>query len=300
MQDFRPLKKDELEDCILTKEPSLSYFTRSWKKFKKNGPALCACAFLLLLFIMALIGPLFSPYTYYDIHLPLKNSPPNSQFWFGTDELGRDIFCRIWWGARISLTVGILASLIDMCVGVCYGAFVAFKGGLLEEILMRVADIAHSIPYLLIVILLTVLIGSGIHTILIALTVTGWIPMARIVRGQVLQIKQMDYMTAARALGASSKRLMFYHLIPNCLASIVTTVTFTIPSAIFAESFLSFLGLGIQSPVASWGTMASDGLPALTYFPWRLLFPAIFISLTMLSFNLIGDGLRDAFDPKLK
>jgi oligopeptide transport system permease protein len=158
----------------------------------------------------------------------------------------------------------------------------------------------YSIPYLLIVILLTVMMGSGLLTIILALTMTGWIPMARIVRGQMLQLKQLDYAHAAIALGASRWRLLFRHLLPNAMGPIITTMTFTVPTAIFAEAFLSFLGLGVQAPIASWGTMASDGLSALRYFPWRLAFPATFISLTMLCFNLVGDGIRDAFDPRLK
>ena len=166
--------------------------------------------------------------------------------------------------------------------------------------MMRTGDIIYSIPYLLVVILLIVVMGSGLLTIIIALTFTGWIPMSRIVRGQVLQLKELDYVHAAQALGAGRFRILLHHLLPNALGSIITTLTFTIPTAIFSEAFLSFLGLGVQAPIASWGTMASDGLPALRYFPWRLFFPAFFISITMLSFNLVGDGIRDAFDPRLK
>jgi oligopeptide transport system permease protein len=165
---------------------------------------------------------------------------------------------------------------------------------------MRTADILHSIPDLLVVILLAVMLGSGITSILIALTLTGWIPMARIVRGQIMQLKTFEYAEAARALGASPARILWHHLLPNVSGPIITTMTFTIPTAIFAESFLSFLGLGVQAPIASWGTMASDGLSAMAYYPWRLFFPAFFISLTMFSFNLIGDGLRDALDPRLR
>ncbi len=249
---------------------------------------------------MAAIGPLLTSYTYYETHLPLKNQLPSLQFWFGTDELGRDIFTRIWWGARISLFVGITAATIDLIIGVIYGSIAGLWGGKLDELMMRITDVLYSIPYLLIVILLTVMMGSGLTTIIIALTITGWIPMSRIVRGQMLQLKELDYTQAAIALGASKWRLLFKHLLPNAMGPIITTMTFTVPTAIFAEAFLSFLGLGIQAPVASWGMMASDGLSALRYFPWRLAFPACFISLTMLCFNLVGDGIRDAFDPRLK
>jgi len=255
---------------------------------------------LAFLLIMALIGPLLTSYPYYETHLPLKNTPPGLQFWFGTDELGRDLFTRIWWGARISLFVGITAAVIDLILGVIYGSIAGLWGGKLDETMMRITDIIYSIPYLLIVILLIVVMGSGLLTIIIALALTGWIPMARIVRGQVMQLKELDYAYAAYALGASRWRILFRHLLPNAIGPIITTMTFSIPTAIFAEAFLSFLGLGVQAPISSWGMMANDGLSALRYFPWRLFFPAVFISLTMLCFNLVGDGIRDAFDPRLK
>lgn len=277
-----------------------SYWVKSWNRLLSQKRVMVALCVLGFLFLMAAVGPFLTPYTYYETHLPLKNLPPSTQFWFGTDELGRDIFTRIWWGARISLFVGVTAAVIDLIVGVIYGSIAGLWGRKLDEFMMRLTDVLYSIPYLLIVILLTVMMGSGLMTIIIALTMTGWIPMSRIVRGQMMQLKQLDYAQAAVALGATKWRLLFRHLLPNAMGPIVTTMTFTVPAAIFAEAFLSFLGLGIQAPVASWGTMASDGLSALRYFPWRLAFPAAFISITMLCFNLVGDGIRDAFDPRLK
>lgn len=277
-----------------------NYWQDSWQRLKKNRLSMLGLSILCLLMIFAIVGPFLTPYTYYETHLHLKNQPPSSEFWFGTDELGRDLFTRVWWGARISLLVGISASLIDLVIGVFYGSLAAMIGGKGEELMMRIADILYSIPYLLVVILLMVVIGSGITTIILALTITGWISMARIVRGQILQLKELDFIKAAESIGASRLRILVRHLIPNVVGSIIVTVTLTIPTAIFAEAFLSFLGLGVQAPIASWGTMANDGLPALRYYPWRLFFPAGFISLTMLSFNLLGDGLRDAFDPRLR
>lgn len=277
-----------------------NYWQESWQRLKTNPMAMMGFWVLCFLLFFAIVGPFLTPYTYYETHLHLKNQSPSLKFWFGTDELGRDLFTRVWWGARISLLVGITASLIDLVIGVFYGSLAAFLGGKKEELMMRIADILHSVPYLLVVILLMVVIGSGISTIIVALTITGWISMARIVRGQILQLKQLDFVKAAEATGASRLRIMTRHLIPNAIGSIIVTVTLTIPTAIFAEAFLSFLGLGVQAPIASWGTMANDGLPALRYYPWRLFFPAGFISITMLSFNLLGDGLRDAFDPRLR
>lgn len=278
----------------------VSYWQDAWGRLRKNRAAMLGLITLSIFILFAILAPFFSPYTYYETRLQLKNSPPSAQFWFGTDELGRDLFTRCWWGARISLFVGITASLIDLTIGVLYGSFAGFVGGKTEEWMMRFADILYAIPYLLVVILLMVMIGSGITTIILALTITGWINMARIVRSQILQLKQLDFIRAAQALGASKWRILLRHLIPNTMGSIIVTVTLTIPAAIFAEAFLSFLGLGVQAPIASWGTMANDGLSALRYYPWRLFFPATFISLTMLSFNLLGDGLRDALDPRLR
>lgn len=302
---------DELEHLFIPAEhkqlvlpnsfaSNLTYWEDAWMRLKKNKLALCGLFFLCLLIFLSIIGPYISSYTYYETHLHQKNLKPCKMYWFGTDELGRDLFTRIWWGARISLFVGISAAIIDMIIGVFYGAFAGLWGGKIDEAMMRFADILYSLPYLLIVILLMVVMGPGILTIIIAMTITGWINMSRIVRAQILQLKNQDFILAARSLGAGSCRILIKHLIPNTLGSVITTMTLTIPAAIFTEAFLSFLGLGVQAPIASWGTMASDGLSALRYYPWRLFFPASFISMTMLSFNLLGDGLRDALDPRLR
>lgn len=276
------------------------FWQDAWRRLSSDRPAVFAMATLGLLFSLALFGPMISGYAYYDIHLELKNTPPCSQFWFGSDELGRDLFTRACWGARISLFIGFAAASLDLAIGVFWGSVAAFAGGKTEEAMMRICDILYAIPYLLVVILLTVIRGSGIGTILIAMTCTGWINMARITRGQILQIKQLDYITAAQAIGASAPRILLRHLIPNAMGPIVASVTLTVPTAIFTEAFLSFLGLGIQAPAASWGVMVNDGLSAMRYYPWRLLFPSAMITLTMLSFNLLGNALRDALDPRLR
>lgn len=285
---------------VANEKASYNYWQDSWSRLTENKAAMFGLWMLGALIAMAIVVPLLTPYTYYETHLHLKNHPPSLRFWFGTDELGRDLFTRIWWGARVSLLVAIIASLVDLILGIFYGSLAASIGGKTEEGMMRIADVLHSIPYLLVVILLMVVIGPGITTIIIALTITGWINMARIVRGQILQLKQLDFIKAAQTMGASRYRILTRHLIPNAIGPIIVTVTMTVPTAIFAEAFLSFLGLGIQAPIASWGTMVNDGLLALSYYPWRLFFPAGFIGLTMLSFNLLGDGLRDAFDPRMR
>jgi oligopeptide transport system permease protein len=279
-----------------TKQISLS--TWRWKIFCQNTSALVGLCFLFLLCLFAIVGPFISSYPYDEIHLSAKNMAPCRQFWFGTDELGRDLFTRIWWGARISLFVGISAASLDLLIGVLYGAVAALSHPKVEECLMRIADILYSIPYLLIVILLMVILGPGLTSLMIALTLTGWIGMARITRSEIRRLRTMEFVQASKALGASKSHIIIKHLLPNCIGQIFVTLMLTIPSAIFTEAFLSFLGLGVQAPIASWGSMASDGLSALKPYPWRLFFPAGFISFTLLCFHLVGEGLRNAFDPR--
>lgn len=296
-EDFLPLsiKKNQEEGVFPT-----STWKEALYQLRQNPAAITSVIILTLLFAFALFAPYFSGYTYFDVNLNQTNLFPNKTHWFGTDDLGRDLFTRTAYGARISLFVGISAAFIDLIFGVLWGGIAGLSGGIIDELMMRFADILFALPYLLVVVLLTVVLGSGLVPIIIAMTIIGWISMARIVRGQVLQLRNQDYILAAKSIGASSSRILLKHLIPNSMAPILVTLTFTIPSAIFVEAFLSFIGLGVQAPMASWGTMANDGLPALRYYPWRLFFPAFFISLTMLAFNLLGDGLRDALDPKLR
>ncbi|KKM98798.1 MAG: Oligopeptide transport system permease protein OppC [Candidatus Anoxychlamydiales bacterium] len=290
----------QIEKALKAKKMPVSSFIKDARDaFFKNKAMSIGFIILFFLIIMAIIGPYLNSYTYFDTHLELKNLSPSTKFWFGTDELGRDVFTRIWYGARISLSIGIAAAVIDIIIGMIYGAIAALFGKYVDEIMMRVADIIATIPYLLAVILLIVFMSPGILTILIALTITGWINMARIVRAQILSLKKMPFVEAAIVMGASNFRIIFKHLLPNCMGSIITTMTISIPLAIFTEAFLSFLGLGIQAPISSWGVMVNDGLYALRYYPWRLFFPAFMICLTMLAFNLLADGIRDIFDPKM-
>ena len=239
---------------------------------------------------------MISGHSYDATELELKNQPPDARFWFGTDDLGRDLFTRVWIGARISLAIGVSAALLDLMIGVLWGGVAGLAGPPFDNLMMRTADILYSLPYLLVAILLLVMMGPGLLSLLAAMTAIGWITMARIVRGQTLQLKNQEFVLAAEALGAGFGRILTRHILPNALGPIIVTLTFTIPGAIFTEAFLSFLGLGVQAPLSSWGTMVSEGLPALSYYPWRLFFPGLFLSLTLLAFNLVGDGLRDAFD----
>ncbi len=297
---FKPKAKNKaIEEAIV--RPSLSYWQDAWRRLLKNKLAMAGLVFLIFLVIMALFGPMMSPHDLSEQKLANQNLPPSSQYWFGTDELGRDVFARTWFGARISLFVGVVAALIDFAIGVVYGGIAGYKGGNTDNVMMRIVEILYGLPYLLVVILISVVMGSGLFTIIFALSVTGWVGMARIVRGQVLQIKNYEFVFASKTFGTKTGRIIRKNLLPNTMGPIIVQMTLTVPSAIFAEAFLSFLGLGIQPPFASWGSMASDGLSTiLSGHWWRLFFPAFFISLTMFSFNVLGDGLQDALDPKLR
>lgn len=300
---FQPLSqtlRNQQQKEHTDSEPSLSFWQDAWRRLKQNKLAMVGLGIILLLIIMAIVGPSINNYTYEQQHLTLKNLPPSAEFWFGTDNFGRDLFTRTWYGARISLFIGITAALIDLIIGVIWGGVAGFYGGKVDEVMMRFCDILYGLPYMLVVVLLMVVLGQGIFTIIIAMTITGWVGMARIVRGEVLRLKEQEYVLASRAIGANSLRMLFKHLIPNAVGPILVTLTLTIPTAIFTEAFLSFLGLGVQAPIASWGTMTNDGLDSLRYYPWLLFFPALFISMTMLAFNVLGDGLRDALDPRLR
>jgi len=268
--------------------------------FKVNSTLVFSLCVLSALLIFAIAGPYLALHSYDETNLAFKNLSPDSRFWFGTDELGRDLFTRCCVGARISLIVAFAATFIDLVLGVSYGMISGYGSQKMDEWMMSFIDILQSIPYLLIVILLIVLMGPGLITVICALAITGWMNMARIVRGQVLQLKNQEFVIAAEAYGASKSRIIIRHLLPNVRGQIIVVLMAGISTALFTEAFLSFLGLGVQAPVASWGTLANDGLLALRYYPWRIFFPAFLICLTILSLNLIGDGLRDLFDERKK
>ncbi|MEN2767182.1 ABC transporter permease [Ornithinibacillus xuwenensis] len=295
--DFEPLQVDHSESEKIVGK-STSYWRDAWRRFRKNKLALAGILIIVILGIMSFIGSPISGENYKDTDLMSVNQSPSADHWFGTDNLGRDIFARTWEGAKISLFIGLMAAFLDLIIGVIWGAIAGFSGGKVDEYMMRIADILSGVPYLLVVILLMVVMGQGLWTMIIAMVITGWINMARIVRGQVMQLRSEEYVLASRSLGAGKTRLLFKHLVPNTLGPILVTLTLTVPTAIFTEAFLSFLGLGVPAPLASWGTMTDEALGALQYYPYQLFFPAFFICLTMLAFNVIGDGMRDALDPK--
>ncbi|MGF9908723.1 ABC transporter permease [Brevibacillus fortis] len=303
---FRP-RAQKADGQIAQMRPSLTHFQQVTRKLVRNKLAMVGLTLIVLLIAMAIIGPHLVPYSYSDQSLLNANQEISSEHWFGTDELGRDMFSRTWYGAQISLIIGISAALIDLVIGVTVGGIAGYmagrgkKGDRIDTIIMRLIEVLYGLPYLLVVIMLMVVMEPGIVTIIIALSATGWVGMARLVRGQILQLKNQEFIMAAQVLGAKFPRILLRHLIPNTIGVIIVNLTFTIPSAIFAESFLSFLGLGVQAPIASWGTMTNDALGViLTGDWWRLFFPALMISLTMFAFNVFGDGLQDALDPRIR
>ncbi|WP_378956214.1 ABC transporter permease [Pelosinus sp. sgz500959] len=297
-ESFAPLIRT---DRIKSKErPMTTYGQDAWRRLKENKLAMIGLYTALFIICIAIFGPWMSQLSYSDQNLLQANQSPSKEHWFGTDNLGRDLFIRVLYGARISLSIGIVASLINLIIGVIYGGIAGLLGGRIDRMMMNIVDILYGIPMLLYVILLMVVLKPGLTNIFIALGIAYWLGMARIVRGQILSLKEQEYVLAARTLGASHWHILIRHLIPNCMGPIMITMTLAIPEAIFTEAFLSFIGLGVAAPMASWGVLSSEGVTSLRSYPYQLFFPAMAISITMLAFIFLGDGLRDALDPRAR
>lgn len=315
---FRPFNKEVIVQTE-TGSVGLTYWHDVWLRFRKNKVALASLVCIVMLFLTAMIGPMLSPYSYSDQIRGDESQWPSWKHLMGTDSLGRDMLVRILYGARISLSIGIVATLVNLVIGVAYGGIAGYFGGKVDQIMMRIVDVIYGIPLMLYVILLSVVLkpllndlfklpvfsffkgaGAGLVSIYIALALSFWVTTARMVRGQILSLKEREFITAARALGANGFKILTRHLIPNCMGPIIVTTMLLIPDAIFTESFLSFIGLGVDAPVPSWGSLASEGLGGIRSYFYLLLFPSLAISITMLAFNLLGDGLRDALDPRMR
>ncbi|MBP1754592.1 MAG: oppC [Firmicutes bacterium] len=287
--------------------PNTSYWRDAMHRLSKNKPAMVCLFVIIFIALLSIFVPVLSPYTISEQHLTHSDQ---SMFFtdpidghmhiFGTDSLGRDIFTRTWSGGRVSLFIAFSAVFINFIIGVIYGGISGYLGGSVDNIMMRIIEIINGIPYLIIVVLLMMVIPPGAMTMVIAYAAVGWTGMARLVRGQIMSLKQQDYVIAAKVMGAKPARIIGKHLLPNTLSIVIVDLTLAIPSAIFTEAFLSYIGLGVPVPMASWGILANDGSRVFQMYPSQLIIPAICISLTMLSFNLLGDGLRDALDPKLR
>jgi len=278
---------------------SNSLWSDAWRRLRRNRAAIVAGVFLgvmsALTFAAHWLPGLADP-TLQD--LKLGAIPPSLAHWFGTDELGRDMLARVVYGGRISMLVGLVGTFVSLVIGVTWGAVAGYAGGRTDDFMMRVVDILYALPYIFLVILLLVLFSKSLIMLFVALGLVQWLTMARIVRGQVLSLKHQTFVESARALGAGDGAIIFRHIVPNTLGPVIVYTTLTVPAVILQEAFLSFLGLGVQPPAASWGTLVSNGSQVIALFPWLVIFPGISLSLTLLCFNFLGDGLRDALDPQ--
>jgi oligopeptide transport system permease protein len=280
--------------------PNLTYWKDAWRRIKKNKVAFSGLVILIIYVVLAIFGPIISQYGYNDIDSSRMNQFISSSHWFGTDELGRDLWTRVWRGARVSLAIGFISTILNTVIGGLVGGMSGYYGGTLDSVLMRIIDILYGIPYLIVSILVMVVLGTGITSLIVAMVIVGWIGTARFVRGEVLRLKEQDFIAAAKVLGVNDFTIIVKHIIPNVMGLIITNLTMAVPKAIFNEAFLSYIGLGIAPPECSWGILAKSGVKMLRIYPYQLFIPSFFICTTMLALNLLGDGLRDALDPRLR
>jgi oligopeptide transport system permease protein len=307
-----------------------SLWRDAWRRLKRNRLALFGLIALCVLLVGVIVGPAIISWTTgytYDF-IPeqrelVRSMPPSWTHWMGTDDAGRDIFARVLQGGRISLMVGVISTIVSLMIGVSYGAIAGYLGGTIDNVMMRIVDILYAIPYILIVIVLLAVFGgpstpewiqslstliggagnqglSQIFLLFFALGLVSWLTMARVVRGQILSLKNQEFVMAAKATGVSTPGIIFRHLVPNALGPVIVYATLTVPSVMLTEAFLSFLGLGVQAPYASWGSLASDGIRNIAIYPWQLIFPGVTMALALFSLNFLGDGLRDALDPQTR
>lgn len=280
-------------------EKGRSLWQDAFIRLRKNKLALGGLVILVIMVIFAILTPWIAPYSYEAQNLLLGATPPSAQHWLGTDIFGRDQLTRILYGSRISLMVGFVATSVALCIGVTWGTIAGYVGGRLDAWMMRFVDILYALPFTIFIILLTVVFGRSMLLLFLAIGAVEWLTMARIVRGQVMAIKHQEFVEAAVAMGMSRARIMLRHIAPNVMGPIIIYATLTIPSVILLESFLSFLGLGIQPPESSWGSLISAGVETMEEYPWLLIFPALTLSITLFALNFLGDGLRDALDPRV-
>ncbi|MDQ0217525.1 ABC transporter permease [Peribacillus cavernae] len=333
-EKFAPAIIDSAKSEEINK-PSLSFWQDSWMRVRKNKAAVASLVIMMFMIILAFLGPVISGKDSEAQNVTQNNLPPKVQglenvswlpfdgtktlpngkevdyykqknvdedeyYWFGTDALGRDLFTRVWEGTQVSLYIAFLAALIDLVVGVTYGAVSGYYGGRLDNTMQRIAEVLMGIPTLVVVILMILVLEPGIVSIAVAMSVTGWVGMSRVIRAQVLKLKEQEFILASRTLGNSNTKIISKHLLPNLAGVIIINTMFSIPNAIFFEAFLSFIGLGLQPPDASLGTLIDDGFKVLRLHPHEMIIPAIVISIIMVSFNMLADGLRDALDPKMR
>lgn len=280
--------------------PNLSYWQDAWRRIRQNRVAFFSLMAISLYILLAIFAPILSSHDMAKQNADAMNQFISKENWFGTDALGRDLWVRVWMGARVSLAIGFVATLINTVIGSMIGGITGYYGGKVDMIIMRIVDVIYGIPSLIVTILVMVVLGAGIQSLIIAMIIVGWIGTCRVVRGEVLKQKEQDFVAAAKVLGVSNLTIIVKHILPNVMGILITNLTLAIPNAIFQEAFLSYIGLGISPPDSSWGILAKEGTKMLRVAPHELFIPAFFICTTMLALNLLGDGLRDAFDPKLR
>lgn len=288
------------EEANRIDRPTISYWQDAWRRLRKNPVAMSALGILILLIIMVIIGPHIRGYDYISMNVPEKNLGSSAKYWFGTDNLGRDLFSRVWVGARASILIALVATVLKLVVGTIYGAVMAHFGGWVDDLLMRIIEVINSLPNLLLTILIMMILGNNLFALLMALSLTAWCSTARQVRGMIKQLKETEYVYAAEVLGASTMRIIIKHYVPNMLSILILDASTAIPQFIFTEAGLSFLGIGLVSPEISLGVLISLGQQTLNFYPTQLLYPCVVLCAIVMAFNLLGDGLRDALDPKLR
>jgi oligopeptide transport system permease protein len=292
------MKQDSLSKSEIIEEDGSSLWNDAWIKLSKNYLALAGLGILILLCVVSLLTPWIAPYSYEQQNLDLGATAPSLQHWLGTDIFGRDMLTRIMYGGRVSLMVGFIATAVALVIGILWGAIAGFYGGRLDAVMMRIVDILYALPFMIFIVLLMVVFGRNILLLFLAIGAVEWLTMARIVRGQVMSLRNQEFVEAAYSLGLSQWTIIRRHIIPNTLGPVIVYTTLTIPSVMLLEAFLSFLGLGIQPPESSWGLLINYGVETMEEYPWLLIFPGMALSLTLFALNFLGDGLRDALDPR--
>jgi oligopeptide transport system permease protein len=297
---FEPVQRSA-EDAEKITGPPVGFWGDAWRRLKRNRIAVAAGGVIILILALAVAGPWLTPYTPVGQNLALQYETPSlSGFWFGTDEFGRSMFDRVWFGTRVSLYIAGLVTVMDLGIGMTYGAISGYYGGKVDNAMQRIVEILVGIPILIVAILTMLIFNPGILSLTIAIGLTGWTSSARLIRGQVLRLKEQEFFLASRSLGASTFRLIAKHLFPNVFYILIITLMYTVPTAVFFEAFLSYIGLGIQPPAASLGALINDGAHQMRYYPYLLIFPAAVLVMITISFRLLGDGLRDALDPRMR
>jgi len=288
-------------DRALTEEvKGRSLWQDAWNRLLRNHAAVVSGIVLIIILLLSFVGPYLAPHSVDEVNWDYIDSPPNfaAGYYFGTDQNGRDLLVRTFYGGRVSITIGLVATLVSLAIGVSWGAIAGFVGGRVDNLMMRVVDILYSLPFIFFVIMLTVIFGRYMVLMYVAIGAVSWLDMARIVRGQTLSLKRKEFVEAAHASGVSTFNIIRRHIVPNTLGPVIIYVTLTVPTVMLTESFISFLGMGVQEPNSSWGVLVSEGARVMDISWWGLIFPCAFLSITLLCLNYLGDGVRDAFDPK--